>query len=193
MVPQACTCLVTLLFCTSLGHLQGPAELPLCVPGAVLPLAQHHSQSPGLSAGPVGSLSPGAARCQVIVFSAGLCLLCWFCSKPSLALVKCLDWVPGFCSETTRVQGWQHKGVQMAATAGLSPVLCCRDGQSPGFPGFPQGVPVTSPFKGFFHLWEELAGSSWRLHGAYLGRQSCFSCRHLWLAESDLTGQDCCY
>lgn len=47
------------------------------------------------------SLSLESARCQAIVFSAGLCLLWQFCSKPRLALVKWLDWVPGFCSETT--------------------------------------------------------------------------------------------
>lgn len=49
-----------------------------------------------------GSLSLEAAKCQAIVFSAGLCLLCQFCSKPRLALVKWLDGVPpGFCLGTT--------------------------------------------------------------------------------------------
>lgn len=55
--------------------------------------------------------------------------------------------------------------------------------------GFPQGIPVTSPFEGFFHPWEEFAGSALEVAWC-LGKQSCFFCSHPGLAVLALPGQD---
>lgn len=101
-----------------------------------------------------GSLGLEAARCQAIVFSAGLCLLWWFCSKPRLALGKWLDWVPG-CAQKPQHCVAGSTGMFRWLFLQASAPSCAGMDRAQLFPGFPQGVPLTEPFKGFFHLWEE--------------------------------------
>lgn len=95
------------------------------------------------------------------------CFLCW--AVPSLVVLQQIK--AGF-GEVASLGAWlllrNHNTALASSTSvfrwlflqGSAPSCAAGMDRAQVFPGFPQGVPLTSPFKGIFHLWEELAGSS---------------------------------